>query len=273
MWRLDFVLCALIGGLFTLPGAALASCEADTDCKGSRICQAGACVEPPAASTLAPQPLPAPAAQPQQAAGTAPVYVAPPAAPAPQHSTEPTRHSESGGRRPLKTTPGTLMLSGQLSFSTDVTVSKGSASIDSKTKTGNYLTVAPGLGVFVAPHFALETSFDFGIGFGDTHNSSDWRGSFAFGFGIYPNLGSFGALYVRALAGPTFVVGENVPTQKYLDFSIPVGLLIAVHEHVAIDIGLRFNASYRFSQNSDAPSTTAFDLNVPVGYFGVKAFL
>lgn len=50
-------------------------CSADSDCKGDRICQAGACVEPAkketAAAAAAPAPAPAPAAAPTPAPETA----------------------------------------------------------------------------------------------------------------------------------------------------------------------------------------------------------
>ena len=36
-----------------MQGVAHAGCEKDTDCKGDRICEAGACVNPPAAESPA----------------------------------------------------------------------------------------------------------------------------------------------------------------------------------------------------------------------------
>ena len=82
-----------LGGVSCLLCASLsqAQCTKDTDCKGARVCEAGACVEqsPALGAAGATAPTPAPAAPPPPIAAPAPVAPLPqPAAPAMQrHST------------------------------------------------------------------------------------------------------------------------------------------------------------------------------------------
>src|SRR3954462_15014068 len=73
----------LLGGMSCLlvPSLSHAQCSKDTDCKGERVCEAGACVapssppaassEPAAAAPAPPAPAPAPVAAPAPAANAA----------------------------------------------------------------------------------------------------------------------------------------------------------------------------------------------------------
>ena len=66
-------------GVLLVASEAHAQCTKDTDCKGDRVCEGGACVAAPAA----PQPAPAPGAVVPAPAAPAPEVAAAPAAPAP----------------------------------------------------------------------------------------------------------------------------------------------------------------------------------------------
>ena len=245
MRALGVVLC---GSLLLVSGVARAQCVQSADCKGGRVCANGTCVDAASVAQPAPVVVMQPAPQPPQ--------------PAPANPVEP-------ARKPLKTTGGTMMLSGSLSVMPKVTAPlSGSGS----AKSGVLLSLTPGMGIFVAKHFALE--FDLGLskGAGDLYNSTSWTLGMDLGFGVYPNLGTFGALYVRLLVGPQVSIpsgsgSSSVPALVSFNVSIPFGVLIAVNEHVAVDVGLRIQTTV-WTQGS----SSGVILQVPIGYFGVRSF-
>lgn len=56
-WTVPVVLCLSALFLMASPRLAFAGCEKDTDCKGDRVCEQGACAEPTAASAPASSPV------------------------------------------------------------------------------------------------------------------------------------------------------------------------------------------------------------------------
>src|SRR5690349_15729158 len=82
-----------MAGVLLISATSHAACTKDTDCKGDRVCEEGACVDPPA--NLPPPP-------PPPAGGGTPAAVAPPptaAQPAPAPQTSAVRPTVDGKAR------------------------------------------------------------------------------------------------------------------------------------------------------------------------------
>jgi len=69
--------------------------------------------------------------------------------------------------------------------------------------------------------------------------------------------------FVGALVTPT-MKGDNFES-FLLGIQIPIGLMLALNEHVGIDIGLPLTIKY-------SPRALFYRFELPVGYFGVRAF-
>ncbi len=167
----------------------------------------------------------------------------------------------------LKLDQGTLQLGGDVGFTSMVDVTNGN------TNTGFVFSFSPTAGYFVVEDFELLLGLGLTIPFGDYYS----RG---FGFVVNPKRFAMeiGARYhfnlatrLTAYAGIELGIGYTwyestlVRNTTDLSVSIPGGVLVALVENVALDVGLRIN----FTRHFDADTTR---LTFPIGYFGVRAY-
>jgi len=165
-----------------------------------------------------------------------------------------------------------MQLSGSVSTSLSASAPLTTTSAAGLDRSGVWVGVTPGFGIFVANHFALQFDLTLSGGVGTSYSSSPFTVGADVGIGVYPTLGSFGALYVRVLAGPSYssypaTSGLSAYSGTAFSLSVPFGILIALNQHVGLDLGMRLNLTVRFY-----PGSSMFYLNLPVGYFGVQAF-
>ena len=248
---------ALSGACLLLAAeASAATCTKDYECAGDLICAGGECVS--RTPTAAPQPV---VAQPIVAR---PV-VAPPvvAAPAPQPApVAPAPAPASDARKPLKTTAGTLMLGGNLSLSANILVPESGS-----LKTGGGISIDPNVGIFVANHLCLRGELTLGRPFGDLAVNPVTDLGLAVGLLGYPNLGTFGAIYAGGLLGFELGIPETGSMSKRVYLTIPFGVLVALNEHLGLDVGLRINASVNLYDNYNYGF-----VSTALGYFGLQGF-
>ena len=167
----------------------------------------------------------------------------------------------------LKLTSGTVQLGGAVGFTTLVDSAQG------QTNTGFIFTLSPSAGYFVADNLELVAAIDLSIPFGDYYSNS-------FNFYFYPKrfAGELGARYHFALVsqvtgyaglqvGFGYTWYENSMVRNSGDFTltVPAGALVALNEHVALDVGLRLILSHNFEVDG-------WRFTVPLGYLGVQAF-
>jgi len=178
-----------------------------------------------------------------------------PAVPAPEDGTPAPRMTE-----PLLIEKGTFQLGGNISlgFTRDL----------ERERTSFYYYLAPHIGVFLVDGLELKLNLSHQGSFDERSGSAD---NFGFGVGlryifdtgtvIYPHLG--------ADVGLSFTGFANDPNAVATAVSVPLGILIALNRHVALDVGIAF--SYR-KQVGGRMSDHAGYFHVPFGYWGVEAF-
>jgi len=72
--------------------------------------------------------------------------------------------------------------------------------------------------------------------------------------------------YGGARLGMSFNIPDAGDTTKSLFLELPIGALIPLNSHVAIDVGLRVVYAKSLEEGGSA------SLWIPIGYFGVQAF-
>jgi opacity protein-like surface antigen len=173
-------------------------------------------------------------------------------------------HAEEGT---LKLTAGTFQLGGDVGLTSIVDSTAG------QTNAGFVFSFSPSAGYFVVDNLELLLALQLTIPFGDYYSGG-------YNFLLFPKRfgAEVGARYhfnlaprVTAYAGLQVGVGytwyENAFVRNSTDLSVtlPAGVLIAVHENVAIDAGLRLILNRFFDAD-------VWRFTVPVGYLGVEAY-
>ncbi|MDJ0765488.1 MAG: hypothetical protein QNJ97_21080 [Myxococcota bacterium] len=139
---------------------------------------------------------------------------------------------------------------------------------------GGVFTFAPMAGYFIMDNLELIADIGFSVNFGDAYPFEEKN--FFFDIGAKYFLMQFGAfhLYAGLLWGMDFLIYDfdddgTTISQKIntMVISVPVGLLFALNQHVAIDLGTRFNFGFGLGDNP-----VAFAFSMPIGYLGVQGF-
>jgi len=290
--------CVPAGGAAPAPAApapapAYGGCVTDVDCPGNQVCENGSCVAesaPPPAPSPVPGPPPssgygAPASAPPASGygtpGTAPpasgygtpgTGTAPPesgyGAPASGYGTpgatgaNTTSGYDSAPAAPqgLQLTSGTMQLGGRLALSYEH-VDDGHGYVN-----GAMLDISPAFGYFVADNFELLIGLLVAKGFGEIFEGYPADAGATIGIAYYFAFGEASAFYIGAQVGMQFTIPEEGDTYKWFVAAVPIGVLIGLNSHVAIDIGLR----PQFMAGLDEPKIK--QISAPIGYLGVQAF-
>lgn len=178
--------------------------------------------------------------------------------------------AEAGRGSRLQTHAGVLTLGGSFTFSIDHVNPDGNAD----SRTGVLLTFAPSFGGFVVRNLLLSGTLAIQTGFGDLYdNALPYSGgvetTIGFGFELQYlfNYGSRVVPYLGFALGPAFAVpGGPGDTAVAMGFAFPGGILIALNEHVAVNVGIRLALEVGVTE------VKGTILRVPIGYLGVNAY-
>jgi len=131
---------------------------------------------------------------------------------------------------------------------------------------GYQFRVEPGFGYFVLEGLELRVGLTSIVQVGTRYSGSTqtvgFQGGGRYHFRCTDNL----FVYAGIAFGPAVAIPEVGPKATTLITSLPLGLLIGLNRHVAIDTGAR--VEYTTLTSTSEGST----LRVSVGYFGVEAF-
>jgi hypothetical protein len=165
----------------------------------------------------------------------------------------------------LSLSPGTMQLGGAALFSMDSHTPGSTTGAEVSSVSGFQLNVLPRFGIFVADNLELLVSGRVGTGFGDLYEDSPTTYGFDAGAAFYFATGGL-APYIGATVGLGFLAPNEGDTVTELNFLFPAGVLIALNEWVALDMGLRIIYSKSLEEGGGSV------LSVPIGYLGVQAF-
>ncbi len=165
----------------------------------------------------------------------------------------------------LQLTAGTMQVGGYGTININTVMPDGGDSV-----TGTNLSISPQFGYFIVDQVELLAGARLGIGFGDLYSTADRLVTFFVGGRYFLPLG----LPVPAYVGLDVGMGFNIPpsddttreTTKGLELAVPIGVLIPLNAHVALDVGVR--PAYALSLQDGGTD----QLLVPIGYFGVQSF-
>ena len=162
----------------------------------------------------------------------------------------------------LDLSAGTMQLGGNVSFRGEVVAPDGGDNV-----TGYELSFSPNFGIFVVEGLELLVRVTAQASFGDLNeNDSNLYG---FDGGVRYHFPTTAVVpYVGVELGYSVLVpkgGSSLDDLDIFNLSIPAGILIALNESVAVDVGVRFN----YQELLDGSGSI---INVPVGYLGVQAF-
>ena len=168
----------------------------------------------------------------------------------------------------LQLTAGTMQLGGVASFSIDMTMPD-----EGDSTTGFSLVLIPQAGYFVIDNLELVGRINLGMFFGDLYEvcvGTECTGApkllgFDVGAKYHIPMGSI-VPYAGLMVGMFFTIPEEGDTQKRFDLTVPLGILMPLNSHVALDLGVAI--IYKMSLEDGGGST----LNVPIGYLGVQGF-
>jgi len=172
----------------------------------------------------------------------------------------------------LQLTAGTMSLGGISTFSIDMNIPD-----EGDSETGFSLILIPEMGYFVIDNLELIGRLNLGMFFGDLYTTEiggeEYSASTLVGFDVgakyHIPLGSFVA-YAGIMVGMFFTIPdsdiEGADTEKRFDLTVPLGILMPMNEHIAVDLGVMI--AYKMSLEDHGGSI----LNVPIGYLGVKGF-
>lgn len=162
----------------------------------------------------------------------------------------------------LQTQRGTMMLGGQATFQINSQLNSEADDLNLHT-----LTLAPSFGYFVLDNLALTADLGFTAPFGDFPEGLDDKHlQLGAGLKYFIPTGGIVRPYLGLSAGVDIVLPEGMEDSvNTLLLSAPLGVLVSLNRHVAIDVGARVNMRTGF-ENMDSVS-----LSVPMGYLGVQA--
>lgn len=160
--------------------------------------------------------------------------------------------------RPLDLRPGTMMLGGEVSFSSDKFIPE-----EGDTVSGKVITFSPYFGYFVAPNFAVTANLSYVNFDGDAYSATPDLFAIGFGTMFMQRLIAF-YLYVGFDVGYHRTMPEEGDASGGLYIGGNVGLMFPLNRHVAINTSIRLN----YQMNDD----TADLLSLTIGYFGLTAF-
>ena len=164
-----------------------------------------------------------------------------------------------GGR--LQTSSRTMQLGGKFTLNVDTTIPEGG-----NGQSGFRLEVSPHFGVFVADGFELFFATAIVVPFGDLYGNAAKNIGFFFGLRYVFDLGGRVLPYLGIAFGPDFIVPERGNTQAFFGFNLPLGILIALNQHVAINVGLAPSFAFGVSDVRGAM------IRIPMAFLGVDAF-
>lgn len=161
---------------------------------------------------------------------------------------------------PLLLDKGTLQLGGSLSFGYERDLARD--------ETGFFYHLTPHFGVFLVDNLELKLNLSHHGYFSEDDAMAD---NFGFGVGlryvfetgtvIYPHVG--------ASVGVSFYGVDPGSSGVAMSLAAPLGLLIGINRHVALDIGMAFT----YQQNVGGPyAEDKGAILVPFGYYGLEAF-
>ena len=257
------------------PGPAPSGgCLTDIDCPGNQVCQNGAC-----AAGQAPPPAPSPIPGPPPASGYGPPPATTPSSSgygAPAQPTEPAAGGTSSGFTPpadkeaMLLTKGTMQLGGILALRYEHLATSGGYS------NGTKVEVQPEFGYFMIDNFELVIGLLFAKGFGEYYEV-DLGDAGSIQQPMFIG-GAIGIRYHIAAGSLFFYLGLDVGMQveiyeedgvdpyKWATVAVPIGLLIPLNAHVALDVGLK----PQYHHGLDSPSLQY--IGAPVGFLGVQGF-
>lgn len=159
----------------------------------------------------------------------------------------------------MRLSTGTWQLGGSLTFDIDTLIPSTGDTIS-----GFKLNVNPSGGYFVADNLMIAGELGYEAGFGDLYDLSDSTLGFGVGAHYYYPVGALIA-HAGALVGMSFTIPETGSTAKSFTLVAPIGALLPLNAHVAVDCGLRVAYTASLDDESSA-------LSIPIGYLGVQAF-
>jgi hypothetical protein len=172
--------------------------------------------------------------------------------------------AEARRGEPLSTQRGVLTLGGRLAFELmHVNPDPGNSA------TGVMLNFSPSFGGFVVKNLLLEGALGIKVGVGDLYDNTPKVVSFAFGVQYLFNFRSIVVPYLGVRFGPLFYIPADgrLDTRASLAFQIPLGILIALNQHVGLILGTELSVAVGVSGQ---PKETIITL--PIGYLGVNAY-
>jgi hypothetical protein len=153
---------------------------------------------------------------------------------------------------------------------------------------GALLNISPEFSYFVMDKLSLGAAISVGLGFGDLYKNTPKTIAFGIGAKYHFDLGRV-VPYVGLMFGPLVIIDADAADQKQvatpvdyesnttksyalsssdtsvsLAFAVPLGVLIALNDRVALDLGVSPTVSFSVSGPNKA---TIF--SVPIGYLGV----
>ena len=171
----------------------------------------------------------------------------------------------------LQLTSGTMNLGGAAAFSIDMMMPD-----QGDSQTGFSLVLIPQVGYFVIDNLEVIGRLNLGMFFGDLYETEiggETYGAptlvgFDVGAKYHIPLGSFVA-YAGLMVGMFFNIPDgdipNAETTKRFDLTVPLGILLPMNSHVAIDLGVAIAYKMGLDDQGDT-------LNVPIGYLGIQGF-
>jgi hypothetical protein len=162
-------------------------------------------------------------------------------------------------RSGMKPAAGTWHVGGSATIDIDTVFPSSGDSVS-----GFKLALQPSGGYFVADNLMVAGELRYEKGFGDLYDLSDSTFGLGVGARYYLETGSF-ISHFGALVGMSFTFPESGSTTKWFTIVAPVGVLVPMNAHVAVDLGLR--ASYVVSLDNEGSK-----LSIPVGCLGIQAF-
>jgi hypothetical protein len=128
------------------------------------------------------------------------------------------------------------------------------------------MELAPQFGYFVADHFELLGRLHYAHQLAD----EDWFSQYGdaalgFGLGVQYYAGDGPCAYFGAQLGMD-IWNITDEAYKWLTVTVPVGALIPLNPHLAVDLGARFTARISLEDEEVAM------LDVPMGFLGLQGF-
>ena len=160
----------------------------------------------------------------------------------------------------LQTTAGTMQLGGAGTFNIEMTIPDEGDSV-----TGYSLGLTPSFGYFIIDNLEIGATALVAVGFGDKYDGSSKDIGFGVGANYFLPISSF-VLHFGVGIGMNFMIPDEGDTQKALAIMAPIGLLMPLNDHVALDLGIQVNYLMSLEDHGNSSFT------LPIGYLGVQSF-